>query len=132
MRTPEVMSTRPSNQELLSELRERSKKERPKIDEQKESSPAIRADISDLLGLTSEDMHDIVVSDIVTMIKKGYRTALEGYVLCLSRIVRHDTAWGYIVEAFRETHEKVPGKYYPQFGRNPDEPPPLKKGMIVQ
>ncbi|MHA2279520.1 MAG: hypothetical protein ACXAC5_01325 [Promethearchaeota archaeon] len=106
------------------ELRERFKQE---------SAIKVRAEVSELLGLTAQDMRDLITNDITQMIEKGYRVALEGYVLCLSRIINHKTAWECIVEAFRAKNEKVPNKYYPQFGYKPDDnilPP--QTGIKVQ
>jgi len=95
-------------------------------------APEIRADISEILGLTAQEMmKDTVISDIGAMIERGYQSALEGYVLCLSRIIAHDTAWEYIVEAFRSQSEVIPVKYYKQFGKKPEDLPP-KKGISVQ
>jgi hypothetical protein len=94
--------------------------------------PEARVDVSELLGLTAQDMRELIIDDIAQMIEKGYRVALEGYVLCLSRIINHETAWEYIVEAFRSKNEKVPNKYYAQFGRKPDDLPPPQKGMLVR
>jgi len=98
----------------------------------KPPAPKIRANISEILKLTAaQDMRDSITADIGAMIEKGYRSALEGYVLCLSRIISHDTAWSYILEAFRSKNENVPGKYYKQFGKNPDDLP-KHKGTVVQ
>lgn len=113
------------------ELRERFKRQ---PDGNKPSGcPESRSNVSEILGLTAaQDMKDAITGDIEAMIEKGYRSALEGYVLCLSRIISHDTAWEYILEAFRNKNEHVPGKYYKQFGKNPKDIIPPKKGMSVQ
>jgi len=106
------------------ELRERFKKEKYTI-------PESGTQISEILGITAEDMHEIIVADIIGMIEKGYRTALEGYVLCLSRIIDHKKAWKSIVEAFHQKNEKVPSKYYSQFGQT-EEIVATKGGVVVK
>lgn len=92
----------------------------------------VTTNVSELLGLTIKDMEDTIVSDIAAMIEKGYRAPLEGYILCLSRIMKHETAWNHIVDAFRQQNEEVPKRYYPYFGRNLDEKPPPPHGVTVK
>jgi len=86
--------------------------------------------VSELLGITAKNMGDIIVSDIAGMIEQGFREALEGYVLCLSRIIKHDTAWKHIAVAFNKHEEKVPQKYYALFGQDPDQLPQKKKFQV--
>lgn len=87
--------------------------------------------ISGLLGITAENMGNTIIDDIASMIRKGYRDALEGYILCLSRIIRHSVAWKCIGEAFGKTGEKIPQKYYELFGQDPSKIPE-RKGFIVE
>lgn len=111
------------------ELRERFQKE---PDDKSSGSPSgIQVNVSEILGITAQDMKDTIIADIEAMIEKNYRPALEGYILCLSRIINHSTAWECIVEAFHSKNENVPGKYYNQFGKKPGDAPP-KKGVSVQ
>lgn len=77
--------------------------------------------LSELLGITAVNMIDTITADIVAMIEKDYRRALEGYIFCLSRIMKHDMAWQCILDAFSKTGEKVPKKYYKQFGKDPEQ-----------
>jgi hypothetical protein len=105
------------------ELRERFASEK-----KTESNPNAMAQ---LLGITAMNMVDTITSDISTMIEKEYRAALEGYVLCLSRIMNHDTAWQCITDAFLQKGEKLPKKYYKQFGKDPEQLPQWK-GMTVK
>lgn len=77
--------------------------------------------VADVLGIIKEEMQDTIVADISAMIEKNYRPALEGYVLCLSRIIRHDVGWKCITKAFSAKNEKVPQKYYAQFGQLPEQ-----------
>ncbi len=95
------------------------------------SEDAKRAGISELLGITAKNMGDTIIDDLATMIKKGFREALEGYVLCLSRIIKHSIAWKCIGEAFGKTGEKIPQKYYELFGQDPSKIPE-RKGFIVE
>lgn len=92
------------------ELRERFSK--PK-------DTSLHPTVADLIGIVSSDMREIVITDIEGMIDKNYRTALEGYILCLSRIIKHDLAWEYITKAFANKNEKVPSKYSSLFGKLP-------------
>jgi len=73
--------------------------------------------VSQVLGITTEDMEEIIISDISAMLQKDYQSALEGYIFCLSRIIDHKRAWGYITQAFSSQGGKVPTKYYKQFGQ---------------
>ena len=72
---------------------------------------------AEMLGITSAGMSEAIISDIVGMIDKGYRRNLEGYILCLSRIVKHDMAWDCITVAFAKQKESVPAKYYQLFNK---------------
>lgn len=88
---------------------------------------------SELLGLTFNDMEEVVIADISGMISKSYRKALDGYVLCLSRIIQHEKAWLCILKAFHLNHETVPKKYYAQFGQTTEEQTDIrKKGFVVK
>lgn len=109
------------------ELRERFQ---PRSTQEKNTSSEVGTQISDILGVAANDMHEIIVGDITGMIDKGYRSALEGYVLCLSRIIDHKKVWKSIVEAFHQKNEKVPSKYYSQFGQTEEKP--ASKGMVVK
>lgn len=87
--------------------------------------------IAELIGITAKNMGDTIIDDISTMIQKGFREALEGYILCLSRIIKHSIAWKCIGEAFGKTGEKIPQKYYELFGQDPSKIPE-RKGFIVE
>lgn len=107
------------------ELRERFQKPA----QNKDTIPETQ--VSEILGIAATDMHEIIVADIAAMIDKGYRSALEGYVLCLSRIIDHKKSWKSIVEGFHQKNEKVPSKYYSQFGQT-EETVAKKGGMVVK
>ncbi len=86
--------------------------------------------VTEALGIANEDLEEVIVGDISSMIDKGYRKAMEGYIFCLSRILDHDKCWKYINRAFNDRNEKVPERYHQQFGQHlPDKI--QKKGPTV-
>lgn len=97
---------------ISKELRERFTKE-----PEKDTSDLAQELLKGTFALASEDMAEVVISDISGMLRLDYRKALDGYILCLSRIISHERAWDYISEAFQACGEKVPAKYYERFGR---------------
>jgi len=68
------------------------------------------------LGVVANNMEESVISDISGMIEKEDRRAIDGYVLCLSRIMKHENAWNFICKAFQSKGEAVPSKYRKAFG----------------
>lgn len=87
--------------------------------------------VTEALGIANENLEAVIVNDITTMIDKGYRPALEGYIFCLSRILDHTKSWKYINRAFNDRNEKVPERYHRQFGQHlPDKI--RKKGPVVK
>ncbi len=92
-----------------------------------QSQAAIR-----MLGITAANMQETIIADIAAMISQGHRDALEGYILCLSRIVSHKIAWRCITEAFSQKNEAVPKKYFELFGQEYTNPPPPKSQMTVE
>lgn len=109
---------------ISKELRERFARSEEK------DTPDLSPLITEALGIANEDLEEVVVGDIVAMINKGYRKALEGYILCLSRILDHTKCWKYINRAFNDRNEKVPERYHRQFGQHLPEKI-AKKGPIV-
>ncbi len=79
------------------------------------NSSEIESTLSSLLGITYHNMNDILISDITKMIEDGQKYSLDGYVLCLSRIIKHELAWDCINAAFNKQKEHIPGKYYQLF-----------------
>jgi hypothetical protein len=77
--------------------------------------------VADVLGIIKDEMQESIIADLTAMIDKSYRAALEGYIYCLSRIVRHDVGWTCIIKAFAAKNEQVPKKYYAQFGQLPEQ-----------
>lgn len=87
--------------------------------------------VTEALGIANEDLEEVIVGDIIAMIDKNYRAALEGYIFCLSRILDHPKSWRYINRAFNDRSEKVPERYRHQFGQHlPDKI--SKRGPIVK
>jgi len=70
-----------------------------------------------ILGIVAEEMKEVIIADMSAMITKGYRKHLDGYVFCLSRIIKHSTAWECITIVFNKSNEPIPLKYYTQFGQ---------------
>ena len=67
--------------------------------------------ISKIIGLTMANLDNAVVDDICKMIEEDRREGIDGYVLCLSRVLRHDVAQDLIKKAFESKNEKPPAKY---------------------
>ncbi len=96
---------------VVRELRESVQQERS------ENYTDTQVAVACMLGITAANMQDTIISDICNMIEQGLRVALEGYILCLSRIVSHKIAWRCITEAYIKKGESVPKKYYDLFGQ---------------
>lgn len=73
--------------------------------------------VASMLGLMGSIAVETIMSDIGRMLDKKLFTELDGYVLALSRIMRHDMAWQCIIHVFADKNEPVPAKYYSQFGQ---------------
>ena len=84
-----------------------------------EDTPAVPSTeaVKIALGIATKDMEEVIIGDISLFIKADRRQWLDGYIYCLSRIIEHKRAWDYISKAFSSTGEKVPTKYYQQFGQ---------------
>ncbi len=92
--------------------------------------PDEKTSVANLIGLMGTMAVDTIVADIGHMIDKGLRKEIDGYVLALSRIMRHDFAWKCVVTAFAKKHEPTPSKYAPYFGDQSQTPP--DKPMTVE
>lgn len=110
--------------ELQKQITEDNTPEVPNVQQQSNT-------MAELIGITARNMVEKIIDDLSTMIEKEYRDALEGYVLCLSRIIKHETAWHCISEAFAHENEQVPKKYYELFGQDPDKIP-KRRGISVE
>lgn len=89
----------------------------PSIEKENEVKQAI----VNLVGLTLMNLDFAVHQDLCEMIEKGHREGIDGYVLCLSRVVRHELGWELLTKAFEEKGEKVPSKYQRFFGQAPNQ-----------
>ena len=84
--------------------------------------PADSKSVATMLGLMGSMATEMIISDLGTMIDKKMQAQLDGYVLALSRIMRHDIAWQCVVKAFSDKKMSIPEKYGPQFGNLPIQP----------
>ena len=76
-----------------------------------------KAQTKSALGFVLATAEETLISDICKMLREKQMHSLEGYVFCLSRVVKHDEAWHCVCEAFRKCNVPVPGKYYSLFGK---------------
>lgn len=67
--------------------------------------------ISDMLGFVGTMAVDFIKNDIKLLIQKDMRKELDGYVLALSRIVKHNIALDCVKIAYESCIEPVPKKY---------------------
>lgn len=67
------------------------------------------------MGINAIGMVEIIVHDIKKMIDKEQRNSIDGYILCLSRIISKDIAWRCITKAFHDKSEPVPSRYQKLF-----------------
>ena len=80
-------------------------------DEQSTNEPISKETFASLLGIQAIRMGDSIVSDISSMVEKKQYYSLEGYVLCLSRIMAHKVAWECIMLAFEKMKTEIPPHY---------------------
>lgn len=73
--------------------------------------------VSQMLGFIASSALEGIVSDINNMLNNELFTELDGYVLALSRIVKHEIAWVCIKQAFEQSHQHLPKRYYSLFGQ---------------
>lgn len=81
------------------------------------------------LGINSIGMVETLIADMLEMIKAGQRYSLDGYILCLSKIISHKVGWECILRAFKNAGETVPTKYHRLFN-NPLEIKPQKTMQV--
>lgn len=77
--------------------------------------------IANMLGLMGANAVESIMSDITKMLDRNMRDTLDGYVLALSRIIRHDLAWKCIVHSFADANIPIPQGYYRQFDKSLDD-----------
>lgn len=99
--------------------------------ENKTNTSKVASNIAAAIGITAIGMTDTIVNDIYQMLEKEQRYSLEGYVLCLSRIISHKLAWECIHTAFRKKGEPIPKKYFPLFHEEEETSPPLQNQVVT-
>ncbi|RMD67065.1 hypothetical protein D6833_00700 [Candidatus Parcubacteria bacterium] len=85
--------------------------------------------VSEMLGFVGRLGAESVVSDIRSMLRKGYTKELDGYVLAISRIMKHELALACIRRAFNDVGLRVPDRYVKQFKATEQQAPPR---MVAQ
>lgn len=80
-------------------------------------TPDKKQKVTEMLGFMSVIAYEGVKEDIKALLKEDYRKELEGYILALSRIMKHKDAWDCIQSAFKESNDHIPKKYYRLFGQ---------------
>ena len=89
------------------------------------------APVADMISLMGDIAIEGVTKDMQKMIDGGFRMSLDGYVLALSRLMKHDTAWKCLVEAFSSKGESIPKRFYPMFGRSENDQTQVKRMFVV-
>lgn len=74
-----------------------------------------------MLGITSVGMVETIISDVKELLNRNQWDSLDGYILCLSRIVAKEIAWKCITESFKECKESIPQKYFKAFDKGSGE-----------
>lgn len=72
--------------------------------------------LATLIGLTLSSYGEAMVEDLTMLLENGKRSAADGYVHCMYRLMKRDIAWQLILKAFATVNEKPPGKYASLFG----------------
>jgi hypothetical protein len=83
-----------------------------------------------MLGLMGDIAIEGVTKDMQRMIDDGLRTELNGYILALSRLMKHDTAWKCLIEAFSAKSESIPKRFYVLFGKSEDDRTQVKRMFV--
>jgi len=100
-----------------------SKQFREGIAQEQAKESQSNSSISQVLGIIGSTMTEVIESDIGKMIERDLRQEIDGYVLALSRIMRHDLGWKCILNAFASKQETVPAKYKSYFNDLTTKPP---------
>ena len=88
----------------------------------KETSQIDKVTFANLIGIQTIKMGETIIEDIFSMINKKQYNSLEGYVLCLSRIISHKIAWDCIMIAFERSKTSIPPHYYKLFQQTNSTP----------
>lgn len=76
--------------------------------------------VSAAMGILAMQMTEVISQDIATMIEKEERTKLDGYILCLLRIMNKKIAFKCICEGYTRKDEKIPSDYIKLFSPETD------------
>jgi hypothetical protein len=87
------------------------------IEEQIQENPKEDVNPASAIGLVLSNYHSTILNDLRTMLKKQQTNSLEGYILCLSRVLNHKLAWHLIDQAYRTVNAPIPRRYYALFGQ---------------
>jgi len=79
--------------------------------------------IATALGINAIGMVEAIIHDLKKMIEQEQRYSIDGYILCLSRIISRDVAWKCMEKAFGEKGEPVPSRYQKLFERTQETRP---------
>jgi hypothetical protein len=90
------------------------------------TGPIDKVTFANLLGIQAIRMGDTIIEDICSMVSKKQYNSLEGYVLCLSRIMAHKVAWECIMVAFEKSKTSIPPHYYKLFQQSISTPVAMK------
>ena len=86
--------------------------------------PEKQMTVATTLGINSIGMVEIIIHDLKQMIEKEQRYSIDGYILCLSRIISKEISWRCITKAFSDQGEPIPSQYQQLFNRNEEKLPP--------
>ena len=82
----------------------------------------ISAQFKEMLGVLGTEMRDTIVDDLHFILSKRndknqelVNSAMDAYVLALSRIIELPIGWRCVNEAYKRCNETVPEKYYEIF-----------------
>lgn len=96
---------------------------------QEKTLPTVQAaEVSSMLGFIGSMAIDSIINDVKIMIEKDRRPEIDGYVLALSRIVKHDLALNAIQSAYKDKGEQIPKKYLDLFKNQIES----KQGIFVK
>lgn len=120
-----------NQQQIQQQLRSRLDQQREKLlqldrDQQNSPDPEPPKSSPDeeknrtILGMLGVEQYMVgtISRDLKQLIKKDNRVAIDGYVLAMSRIMKHAAAWDCLVKAFTESGETVPQKFQSMFGKS--------------
>ena len=96
----------------------------------KPSNQDAQMSVATALGINSISMIESIMHDIEEMIKGDKIYSLDGYILCLSRIISHKIGWECVNMVFTKMSMPVPSHFKVLFGQSAQSvlPPMMKVG----